>query len=149
MVHKTQLTSLVSTSGYGDLLSLTDYQVIVDKGFKLFIRGNLSNAKPSLAFIQLAVQIYFNAPTDYLSTKSRLTDVKNPRFWFIYFARKWYTCAVVALRVRRNHATVLHAEKRVGNWITTYKEDKDTHDELLSTISRRDKAVELPCYTIT
>jgi chromosomal replication initiator protein len=84
------------------------------------------NGKPSTAAIQHAVAVHFDITEEQLVSSSRAAKIAWPRQLAIYLTRELTEAPLQAIGEAfggRNHATVLHACKRVGERVLLSVED--------------------------
>lgn len=118
----------------GIVVSLMAHSVIYEKEVDLELAKKVvSNAikvqerQISVELIEEEVCKYFDLEPDTIHSKSKKQEISQARQIAMYLSRKYtdksYSC-IGELIGKRDHATVLHACKNVGNWIETDKKLK-------------------------
>jgi len=109
-------------------LKADEKQILLSELFKLFKEHN------SLEFIQTVVCNYFRIPFQEIKSRTRIYKVALARHLIMYFARKQTTFSLSGIGKfcgDRDHATVLHAYKRIEKLIQE-KEEVGAHVQILS-----------------
>ncbi|MDR3273383.1 MAG: chromosomal replication initiator protein DnaA [Flavobacteriaceae bacterium] len=95
----------------------------------------ISNSKKDITidYIQKLVCDYFKLPLDMIQSKTRKRDIVQARQLAMYFAKKYTNASLSTIGTqigKRDHATVLHACKTVGNLFETDRMFKSYVDDI-------------------
>jgi chromosomal replication initiator protein len=124
----------------GIVVSLMAHSVIYEKEVDLELAKRVvSNAikiqerQISIELIEEEVCKYFDVEPDLIHSKSKKQEISQARQIAMYLSRKYTDKSysnIGELIGKRDHATVLHACKTVGNWIETDKKFKASIQEI-------------------
>ncbi len=124
----------------GIVVSLMAHSVIYEKEVDMELAKRVvSNAikvqerQISVELIEEEVCKYFDLDVDIIQSKSKKQEISQARQIAMYLSRKYTDKSysnIGELIGKRDHATVLHACKTVGNWIETDKKFRSTIQEL-------------------
>ncbi len=106
------------------------------KVIKKFVKN--STKEISIDYIQKVVCDYFSMDIDILQSKSRKRNVVQARQIAMFFAKRFTKASLATIGTqigKRDHATVLHACKTVGNLSETDRQFKSYVDELEKKLS--------------
>ena len=87
----------------------------------------------SIEYIQKVVSDYFNIPVETINTTTRRREVAQPRQICMYFAKKYTKLPLSTIGQNcgnKDHATVLHACRVIGDLYETDKKMRDDIDEI-------------------
>lgn len=87
----------------------------------------------SIDYIQKIVSDYFEMDVNTLCSKTRKRNIVQARQLSMFFSKKYTKASLASIGSQtgdRDHATVLHACKTVGNLLSTDKEFKKFHDDI-------------------
>lgn len=124
----------------GIVVSLMAHSVIYEKEVDLELAMKVvSNAikvlerQISIELIEEEVCKYFDIEPEIIHSKSKKQEISQARQIAMYLSRKYtdksYSC-IGEMIGKRDHATVLHACKTVGNWIETDKKFRSCIQEI-------------------
>jgi len=113
-----------------------DYQAKVRMRRELNINRQFNNPNPELELLLEAVCKHQNIKVAHVKGKSRLFEVKVARFYYCYIARLLsdYSLDKIGALVGRHHATVLHANNTVKDWLAYDKQVINDIEEIESKI---------------
>lgn len=124
----------------GIVVSLMAHSVIYEKEVDMELAKRVvSNAikvqerQISVELIEEEVCKYFDLELEIIQSKSKKQEISQARQIAMYLSRKYTDKSysnIGELIGKRDHATVLHACKTVGNWIETDKKFRSTIQEL-------------------
>lgn len=124
----------------GIVVSLMAHSVIYEKDVDMDLAKRVvSNAikvqerQISVELIEEEVCKYFDIEPEVIHSKSKKQEISQARQIAMYLSRKYTDKSysnIGELIGKRDHATVLHACKTVGNWIETDKKFKSTIQEI-------------------
>lgn len=124
----------------GIVVSLMAHSVIYEKEVDMELAKRVvSNAikvqerQISVELIEEEVCKYFDLDMEIIHSKSKKQEISQARQIAMYLSRKYTDKSysnIGELIGKRDHATVLHACKTVGNWIETDKKFKSTIQEI-------------------
>lgn len=124
----------------GIVVSLMAHSVIYEKEVDMDLAKRVvSNAikvqerQISVELIEEEVCKYFDLDMEIIHSKSKKQEISQARQIAMYLSRKYTDKSysnIGELIGKRDHATVLHACKTVGNWIETDKKFKSTIQEI-------------------
>ena len=124
----------------GIVVSLMAHSVIYEKEVDMELAKRVvSNAikvqerQISVELIEEEVCKYFDLDLEIIQSKSKKQEISQARQIAMYLSRKYTDKSysnIGELIGKRDHATVLHACKTVGNWIETDKKFRSTIQEL-------------------
>jgi chromosomal replication initiator protein len=124
----------------GIVVSLMAHSVIYEKDVDLDLAKRVvSNAikvqerQISIELIEEEVCKYFDLEPEVIHSKSKKQEISQARQIAMYLSRKYTDksySSIGELIGKRDHATVLHACKNVGNWIETDKKFKTCIQEI-------------------
>jgi len=124
----------------GIVVSLMAHSVIYEKEVDIELTKRVvSNAikvqerQISIELIEEEVCKYFDLELELIHTKSKKQEISQARQIAMYLSRKYTDKSysnIGELIGKRDHATVLHACKTVGNWIETDKKFKSCIQEI-------------------
>ena len=130
----------------GIVVSLMAHSVIYGKEVDLELAKrvvsnaiNVEERQISVELIENEVCKYFNLEPDLIHSKSKKQEISQARQIAMYLSRKYTDKSysnIGELIGKRDHATVLHACKTVGNLIETDKKFKNCIQELEQLIQR-------------
>jgi len=113
-----------------------DYQAKVRMRRELSLSKQFNNPNPELEGILEVVCDHLNIKPEHVKGKSRLFDVKVARFYYCYIARLMsdYSLDKVGALIGRHHATVLHANNTVKDWLAYDKQVINDCEEIETKI---------------
>lgn len=124
----------------GIVVSLMAHSVIYEKEVDLDLAKRVvSNAikvqerQISVELIEEEVCKYFDLEPDVIQSKSKKQEISQARQIAMYLSRKYTDksySSIGELIGKRDHATVLHACKTIGNWIETDKKMRTCIQEI-------------------
>jgi len=124
----------------GIVVSLMAHSVIYEKEVDLELTKrvvsnaiNIQERQISVELIEEEVCKYFDLEPSLIHTKSKKQEISQARQIAMYLSRKYTDKSysnIGEMIGKRDHATVLHACKTVGNWIETDKKFKNSIQEI-------------------
>jgi len=92
----------------------------------------------SIEYIQKIVSDYFSIPIDVINSKTRKREIVQARQISMYFSKKFTKSSLATIGLHcgnKDHATVLHACRTVGNLLETDKQFKNYIKEIEKKIN--------------